>query len=183
MKKACIWIMCFALVAAIAACASSPRVSSDEELAQRFYQDKKITTLIFKKFNDDKLTRSHSITPRCYDGHVYLIGEYEKADEKNRAIAIAGEVEGVVSLETHLLPRAGRTEVDDQEDVRLSGEVKKRIADSGAVSTSRLDIVAVQGTIVLVGIVKSERELARATEIAQTVEGVQSVVSFLNVLR
>lgn len=183
MKKALTWMVCGAVAAMSAACASSPDVFSEADYARQVHQDKKITGLIYKKLIDDRLTRALSITPRCYDGRVYLIGEYEKEDEKNHAIAIAREVEGVVCLETYLVPRAGRTDADEQDDVRLSAEVKKNLVASGAVSTARLDVVSVQKHIVLVGIVKSEKEIARASEIAQGVEGVQSVISFLTVFR
>jgi hyperosmotically inducible periplasmic protein len=183
MKKALILIVCGAVAAISAACASSPNALSSADGARQVYQDKKITGLIYKKLIDDRLTRALSITPRCYDGRVYLIGEYESEDEKNHAVAIAREVEGVVSLETYLVPRAGRTDADEQDDVRLSAEVKKNLVASGAVSTARLDVVSVQKHIVLVGIVKNEKEIARATEIAQGVEGVQSVISYLTVFR
>jgi hyperosmotically inducible protein len=183
MKKTLTWMVCGAVAAMIAACASSPGVSSEADLARQAYKDKKIMSLIYKKLIDDRLTQSLSITPRCYDGRVYLIGEYDKEEEKNHAIAIAREVEGVVSLETYLIARAGRTEADYQNDVRLSAEVKKNLIASGAVSTARLDVVSVQGNIVLVGIVRNEKEITRATEIAQNVEGVQSVISFLTVFR
>lgn len=183
MKKTLTYVLGFTVAVAIAACASSPKGPSDEDLARQVYQDKKITGLIYKKLISDRLTQSLSITPRCYNGRVYLIGEYDKEDEKNRAIAIAGEVEGVLSLETHLVLRSGRTEADDQEDVRLSAEVKTKLVASGAVSTARLDVVAVQNSIVLVGIVRNEKEIARAVEIAQHIEGVRSVTSFLTVVK
>ncbi|MEJ2223195.1 MAG: BON domain-containing protein [Desulfobacterales bacterium] len=70
----------------------------DERSLGEQYDDQSITMSIRKKFVDDEKIKYFNISTYVYNGHVYLVGEYETVDQKNQAVKLARQVEGVKSL-------------------------------------------------------------------------------------
>jgi len=132
------------------------------------------------------LTAKLNITPRCYDGRAYLVGIYEREEEKARVLEIARTVEGVRSVDAYLVPSTGDAAAEPcstEEDLRLSGVVKSRFKeDLKHIKTSRMDVISVQCVVVLVGIVRTEQEIDAILETARSTAGVRDVVSYLTPL-
>jgi hyperosmotically inducible protein len=70
----------------------------DERSLGEQYDDEKITMLIRQNFKNDPKINYFDISTYCYNGHVYLVGEYDSMDQKNQAVKLAREVEGVKSF-------------------------------------------------------------------------------------
>ena len=66
----------------------------DERSLGEQYDDEKITMLIRQNFKNDPKINYFDIS----NGHVYLVGEYDSVDQKNQAVKLAREVEGVKSF-------------------------------------------------------------------------------------
>jgi hyperosmotically inducible protein len=60
---------------------------------------------IRKRFSEDKKIKYFDISTYVFDGHVYLVGKYESKDQKNQAVKVAREVEGVKSVTDYFLPK------------------------------------------------------------------------------
>jgi hyperosmotically inducible protein len=56
----------------------------DERSLGDQYDDQTITMSIRKKFTEDEKIKYFDISTYVYNGHVYLVGEYETADQKNQ---------------------------------------------------------------------------------------------------
>ena len=94
MKKI-ISIPFFIFLLAVTGCGTIYSTAMDERNMSTIASDTTIKGTIVKKFYDDDKIKSLDISTGCYHGHVYLVGEYDTADQKNRAIKIAKSVEGV----------------------------------------------------------------------------------------
>jgi hyperosmotically inducible protein len=110
---------------------------------------------------------------------VYLIGEYDKASQKNRAIKIAKSIEGVKSVTTYLLPKKKGDVCGTDDNIKLALEVKAKLVGDRDIWSTNIDVKSVQCNIVLYGLVASERKITKAIAHAKSVEGVRSVKSLL----
>ncbi|MBN2282780.1 MAG: BON domain-containing protein [Deltaproteobacteria bacterium] len=181
MKKRHIVPVLFLLLAGLIACSTVPP-AAQRPIADPA-QDRRIVTTIFKLLLDDELTRDLCLNPRCYNGHACLVGEYEEEAQKTRAIEIARNVEGVRSLDTFLLPARENGPDGAAEDMRISSEVKELLKKEENIAWPFFDVISVQGTVVLVGIVRSEEAAEHATGLARDITGVQQVISFLQTIQ
>ncbi len=171
------------MLMALSACTSTATVQEERQYLRSIARDRIITTTIFKSLLGDPLTAPLNITPLCYDGRVYLVGIYEREEQKVRVLAIARAVEGVQSVDAHLVPGTGDAAEEPcsaEEDLRLSGTVKSRFKeDLKHIKTSRMDVISVRCVVVLVGIVRTEQEIDTILETARSTAGVRDVVSYL----
>ena len=67
----------------------------DERSINTVVSDTKIKTLVLDVFIQDKTVKTFDIDVACYYGHIYLMGEYDTDEQKNRAIELAGKIKGV----------------------------------------------------------------------------------------
>jgi hyperosmotically inducible protein len=174
---------CIIIIAMTYGCTASPAVTGEEEFVRSFAGDKKIMSTILKKFLADDLVRNLNITPRCYNGHAYLVGEYETEKQKERAVEIAKGIEGVKVLETYLLPKKKDDPCKPEDNLRITSEVKALIAGDRKIWSKSLSIVTAQCNVVLMGFVGKQTDIQKVIEHAKRVEGVRSVQSYLKSLK
>lgn len=111
----------------------------DQRNVNTIINDTKIKVTITNKFYDDEAINSLNLSSECYRGHVYLVGEYDKAFQKKRAIKIAQGIEGVKSVTAYLLPKKKDGVCDTDDNIKLALEVKtKLVADKDIWSTNAL---------------------------------------------
>ena len=112
------WMIAAALVAGAGACSreepqtttAAPPATAAEQPAQR--DDSWITTAVQAKYyaTDDVRGRNVSVVSR--DGVVTLRGEVESDNAKQRAVALAREVEGVKNVQDYLVVQTAATSPD-----------------------------------------------------------------------
>jgi hyperosmotically inducible protein len=174
---------CLILIATVG-CGGQRTAAEDADIVRTFASDKRIMSTILKKFLADHLVRDLNITPRCYNGHAYLVGEYETEKQKERAVEIAQGIEGVKTLVTYLLPKKKDDPSCKPEDnLRITSEVKTLIAGDRKIWSKNLSIVTAQCNVVLMGFVGKQTEIQKVIEHAKRVEGVRSVQSYLKSLK
>jgi hyperosmotically inducible protein len=184
MRNFLIVVSCIIFAVMTYGCTASPKVTQEEKFVRSFAGDKKIMSTILKKFLADHLVRDLNITPRCYNGHAYLVGEYETEKQKERAVEIAQGIEGVKTLVTYLLPKKKDDPSCKPEDnLRITSEVKTLIAGDRKIWSKNLSIVTAQCNVVLMGFVGKQTEIQKVIEHAKRVEGVRSVQSYLKSLK
>jgi len=178
MKKI-ISIPFFIFLLAVNGCGTIYSAAVDERNVSTIANDTAIKAEIVKKFYDDEKIKSLDISTGCYRGHVYLVGEYDTADQKKRAIKIARSVEGVKHVTTYLLPKKKDDSCGIDENLEIVGKVKAKLVGDKDIWSTNIDIHSIQCQVVLYGLVGSKQEINKAIEHAKSVEGVRGVKSFL----
>ena len=167
------------LVILMTGCTSIYKSAVDERSVGEQYDDQKITTAIRKKFTDDEKIKYFDISTYVYNGHVFLVGEYEMADQKNQAVKLARQVEGVKSVTDYFLPKKDDETCGTTTNLKLSTKVKTKLIGDKDISSTQIEVKALQCNIILLGLVASADEISKAKAHAKAVEGVRSVKSFL----
>jgi hyperosmotically inducible protein len=126
-------------------------------------------------------------------GVVTLRGEVAEAADRDAAVRIARETEGVTRVENQLRVKGGpRAESsgaaavgsDPQAgDAWLTAKVQAKFFVDPDVKGRNIDVDTTNGAVTLRGEVESEAERRRALAIARSTEGVQSVTDQLQVRR
>jgi hyperosmotically inducible periplasmic protein len=160
-------------------CTTVYKSAVDERKLGEQYDDEKITLAIRKKFSDDEKIKSFDISTYCYNGHVYLVGEYDTVDQKNLAVKLAKEVEGVKSVTDYFLPKKKDDTCGTMTNLKLFTKVKTELIGDEDISSTQIEVKALQCNIILLGLVGSADEIKKAIAHAKAVEGVRSVKSFL----
>ena len=160
-------------------CTTVYKSAVDERSVGQQYDDEKITMAIRKKFSDDEKIKYFDISTYCYNGHVYLVGEYDTLDQKNQAVKLAGEVEGVKSVTDYFLPKREDDSCGTTTNLKLFTKVKTELIGDKDISSTQIEVKALQCQIVLLGLVGSADQINKAIAHAKSVEGVRSVKSFL----
>jgi len=179
MKKIVKIIPFFIFLLAVTGCGTIYSTAVDERDMSTISSDTKIKGTIVKKFYDDDKIKSLDISTGCYRGHVYLVGEYDTADQKNRAIKIAKCVESVKNVTTYLLPKKKGDPCGTDENLEIVGKVKAKLVGDKEIWSTNIDIKSIQCRVVLYGLVGSKKEINKAIAHAKSVEGVRGVKSFL----
>ncbi|MBW2638466.1 MAG: BON domain-containing protein [Deltaproteobacteria bacterium] len=173
---------CLILIATVG-CGGQHKAAEEAGFARSFAGDKRIMSTILKKFLADYLVRDLNITPRCYNGHAYLVGEYETEKQRERAVEIAKGIAGVTTLETYLLPKKKDDPCKPEDNLRITSEAKTIIAGDRKIWSKNLSIVTVQCNVVLMGFTGKQTDIQKVIEHAKSVEGVRNVKSYLKSLK
>ena len=162
-------------------CTTIYKSAVDQRSVGNQYDDEKITMAIRKKFSDDEKIKYFDISTYVYNGHVYLVGEYDSVDHKNQALKLTREVEGVKSVTDYFLPKKNDDTCGTTANFKLSTKVKMKLIGDKDISSTQIEVKALQCNIILLGLVASANEINKATAHAKAVEGVRSVKSFLQI--
>ena len=163
----------------MAGCTTIYKSAVDERSVGKQYDDEKITMAIRKKFSDNEKIKYFDISTYVYNGHVYLVGEYDSVDQKKQAVKLAGEVEGVKSVTDYFLPKKKDDTCGTTDNLKLSAKVSSKLIGDGDISSTQIEVKALQCNIILLGLVGSSGEINKAIAHAKSVEGVRSVKSFI----
>jgi hyperosmotically inducible periplasmic protein len=186
MKKYSIIIYVLALLA-LCSCTSLYRatygVAVEERSAATIASDKNITLTIQEKFLGDDAIKALDISPFCYNGHVYLVGEYGTEKERGRALEIANKVAGVNSITPYLLPKKKKDTCGTTDNVEIAAKVSAKLIGDKDIWSTNIDVKVVQCNVVLLGIVGSKTEIDKAVAHARSVSGIRGVISYLKAVK
>jgi hyperosmotically inducible periplasmic protein len=154
-------------------------IAVDERKIGVLLSDEGIEAKIEDAFLNDEVANLRSISPFCFNGCVYLVGEYATKQDKEKAITVARDVEGVKSVEAYLLPKANDDHCTRINNLALVARVKTKLIGDNDTSVIRIRVKSVQCRVVLLGIAGSQKEIDEAISDVKATEGVREVVSFL----
>ncbi|GEM_PF-674680 len=171
--------MIFALILlALCGCSSLYQstygVAVDERKAGTIASDEKIKLTIQEKLLQDDAIKVLDISTFCYKGHVYLVGEYGTEKERERALGIASHVPGVKSVTLHLLRKKKEdTCGGTTNNLAIGAKVNAKLIGDKDIWSTNIDVKVIQYNVVLLGIVGSGKEVAKAIAHAKSVTGVK----------
>jgi len=183
MKKYTIIISLFLMLMMLSNCGTVYTTVVDERNVKTIAGDTKIKGEILEKFIDDKTVKTLDISASCYEGRVYLIGEYESTKEKERAVEIAKNTKGVISVTTYLVPKDKNSPCGTKENLEITAKVKAKLVGDKNIWSTNIDIKTIQCTVVLWGLVGSDEEIRKSVEYAKSVDGVKGVKSYIRVAK
>jgi hyperosmotically inducible protein len=146
-------------------------------------RDKAIIAKILKKFLNDDSIKVLDISVFCYEGHVYLVGEYESVKQKKQAVAIAKVIERVKFVTSYLFPKKNVKDCGMTDNLKILAKVEAALIQDREIWSTNVDVKTVQCSVILLGIVGSHEEIDKSIAHAKGVEGVRFVKSFLNVAK
>jgi hyperosmotically inducible protein len=130
---------------------------SQEALASKL-EDRAMKAEMLANLMEDRAIAGADVTPYVYMGHAFLVGSVRTPAQRDAAIADAGKVQGVRSVEAYLSGAArGRT----ASDRALRTELEGRLSLDPAL-TGRVHLQMVDGHAVLLGVVPSREAVQSA---------------------
>lgn len=179
--KHCLCIMALLIITSFMQGCAVYKASVDERSVKTIAQDELISATISKKLLEDSTMKVLDIEAPSYNGHVYLIGEYDFAAQKSRAVKIAKSVEGVRNITTYLLPKKKNDLCDSTDNLLIRGKLDKALIADNTIWSTNVDVTVVQCHIILTGVVGSATERNKAIAHAKAVPSARSVTSYLSV--
>ena len=154
-------------------------VAVEKRSVKTIASDKKITLTIQERFLGDDAIKVLDISPFCYNGHVYLVGEYGTEKERGRALEIANQVSGVNSVTPYLLRKKEKDTCGTTDNLGIGAKVNAKLIGDKDIWSTNIDVKVVQCNVVLLGIVGSKKEIDKAVVHAKSVAGIRGVTSYL----
>jgi osmotically-inducible protein OsmY len=121
------------------------------------------------------------INVTSYNRQVLLTGEVPSEADKQRAQEVVGRVENVRSIVNELGVLGISTLTSRSSDALVTGRVRASFVDAKDLYANAFKVTTTRGTTYLLGRV-TQREAARATEIARSTPGVQRVVRIFEII-
>lgn len=156
-------------------------VAVEERNVATYSSDKKISFVIEEQFLKDDAIKYMDFDAYSYEGHVYLIGEYESHTQVDRAVAIAKSTEGVRTVTTYFLPKRAEDHCGTTDNVEISATLRHKLISDEDIWSTNIDIEMIQCNVVLLGIVGTSQQKAAAIAHAKETPGVRNVKSFITV--
>ena len=116
-----------------------------------------------------------------YNRQVLLTGEVPTAKDRELVEKAVAGVDNVRSVVNELAVMPNSTLTQRSNDTLITGKVKASFVDAKDISLNAFKIVTERNTVFLMGRV-THREVARATEIARGVGGVEKVVRVFEII-
>lgn len=158
-------------------------VAVEERSVGQYVDDEQITFQIEKDFLADDKVKYLDYDASSYEGHVYIVGEYESRSQVDRAVAIAKGVDGVRKVTTYMLPKRSHDYCGTTDNLEIYGRLKKDLVADKDIWSTNVEIKTIQCNVVLLGIVGSMNEREKIIDYANKTKGVRSVKSYLRIKR
>jgi hyperosmotically inducible protein len=154
------------------------KISVDERSVFQISKDKKLTGLILAEFLKDDATKILNVTPKCYFGFAFLVGECETLDDAARVVEIAREITKKPVI-PFLMKKENEEKCNLAENLRITTEINVRLLAEKKIFATNLFVKTVQCKPVLMGIVGSKEAETIAINHARSVTGVEEVISLI----
>lgn len=128
-----------------------------------------------------ELSPSGHVNATSYNRMVLLSGEVPNETDRKAIEQAAGRIENVRSIVNELAVMEASSVGTRSNDSVISARVKASFVDAKDLQAQAIKVVTERGIVYLMGLV-TEREAARAAELARTVGGVNKVVRVFEVI-
>ena len=145
----------------------------DQRLMGTMSDDKETSAKIKTALLDESFSGGWSVAVYSFYGHVFLVGEVPE-NMQGKAVTIANRYKPR-SVTTHWFTPAP----SETSNFMLATKLRKDLIGTEGLSSSRIDTEVNAGRVVLLGVVKDEKEKQLAIQAARGVAGVTGVTSYL----
>lgn len=183
-----VWLLAAAAATALPGCApllvggamvGTAMVAVDRRTAGAQFEDQAIELKAANRIAD--LRNNGHVNVTSYNRMVLLTGEVGSEADRAAVQAAVEKVENVRTVVNELAVMGNSSLTARGNDSVLSGKVKATFVDAGDMKATAVKVVTERGTVYLMGRV-TEREAARAAQLASHVSGVQKVVRVFEIL-
>lgn len=129
----------------------------------------------------DAMGAAGHINLTSYNRVVLITGEVSSEADKLTAEQVVARTENVRSVVNELALMGASSLTSRSNDVLIQSKVKLTFVDARDMQSNAFKVVVERGEVYLMGLV-TEREAARASELAASVSGVQKVVKVLHII-
>lgn len=143
--------------------------------------DTAVTTRVKSALIADPEVKGLDISVETNKGEVQLSGFVDSQAQIDRALDIARRAEGVTGVQNKLAVKTPGTMGSAVDDTLITAKVKSALVKDDTVKALDISVTTNQGQVQLSGFVASDTQIARATEVARTVEGVKGVDNKMSV--
>lgn len=155
-------------------------MATDRRTSGTQVEDKGIELKASSRVRQSLGERGH-VNVTAYNRVVLLTGEVPTDADRAAVEQVAARTENVRSVVNEVAVMGNSSLTSRSNDVLIEGKVKATFVDARDIMSNAFKIVVERGEVYLMGMV-TEREAARATELASTVSGVQKVVKVLHII-
>jgi hyperosmotically inducible periplasmic protein len=163
----------------VAACTSTrTQKSAGEQI-----DDTVITGKIKAELIGDPATKAHEIDVEVFKGRVQLNGFVRDNEMRQRAVAIAKQVSGVVAVDNNLKLKGGAavTTGEKVDDGVLTARIKAALAEDERTKAAQINVETRDSVVLLAGFVNNAAARSAAAELARGVAGVTRVDNQISV--
>ncbi len=160
-------------------CGTIYRTTVDERNVKTVASDTSIETKIKKQLSNGKFSDLLNVSVTSYEGDVFLVGEYESVEQRDRFVTAAKAVEGVTSISSYFVKANKNHPCGTKQNVGITSKVKTSLIKDKSIWSTNVNVKTMQCQVVLWGTVGKAEEVEKSIKHAKAVEGVQSVKSFL----
>jgi hyperosmotically inducible periplasmic protein len=127
----------------------------------------------------DTATSGTDVKVETHQGEVQLSGFVDSQAQADRAVLIARGIDGVKKVKNDMSVKpggAGTASIGSKiDDTVVTTKVKSALLADPDVRSLDISVVTKDGEVQLSGFVESQTQLAKAADVARSVEGVQKV--------
>ena len=145
----------------------------DQRLLDTIADDKAMATNIKTALLKEHFTDGLGIAVYCFYGNVFLVGEIPQKLE-GKALAIARSFKPR-SVTPHWFAPAK----SERGNLAIAADLRTALIGAKGLSSTRIDTEVNAGRVVLLGVVRDEKEKQLAINVARKIPGVTSVTSYL----
>jgi osmotically-inducible protein OsmY len=156
------------------------KVATDRRTAETQLVDEAIELRSFNRLRESLGNRGR-VNATSFGRRVLLVGEVPTAEDRalaERAVASVDNVQRVIN-ELQVMPVVPLSQ--RSEDVVITTKIRSIILNSKDLTSNAFKITTNRGVVYIMGVV-TDRESARATNIARTTQGVKQVVNMVDLI-
>lgn len=183
MRRLVLCLFCVVALASLTGCGTIYRASVDERDVGTFVDDGRIESSVRARIINDSAVKLRDMSVNSYLGTVYLVGEFDNDQVKMRAVRLAREVDGVRSVTVIPFQKRVNPTCGTSDDLSLYAKIKARLVEDTEVWSTQVDVKVVQCNVVILGLVKSQRDADRIVAHAQAVGGVYTVQNYIRIIK
>lgn len=153
------------------------KINSSMKKVRGYMDDSGVTAKVKAALVDDEAIKSTDISVETHSGVVTLNGFVTCQDQAEKAVLVAGKVEGVksVSDKLHVKDSTKQTMKGYAGDTAITSEIKAKLLADDIVPSRNVKVETTNGVVQLSGTVKMQAQSERTESIAKAIDGVKSV--------
>lgn len=152
----------------------------DERTTDQQMKDCLLEGHIKAEFLKNKKIDPLGVTPHCYFGKVYLVGEYDGEDELTEIMKVMETIPDKKRVIRRMYLSTASEKGSTARNYLLSARIETSLLADMDVTSTPVRVEVIQRDVILLGVITRAKERRRIIKHAKSVDGVRNVISFLN---